>query len=323
MPPESNEDLLMTVPSAVQKMPLQEDKGPPTLTDATYLCVSFDDSRRELQSLIPSQTSVAPSALRAGRFGGNRNNPQFAYSPLNTTDIKCLSGIERDTISNKYTMKLYDEYMTKGALKHVKKIRSKEQKKHEQILPSDKNKCSTSSKSMKGGQDERSVGGTSYESKHSKSSRLSKSVISKGESAPSTGGSSSLISENEFVNGPIMCQYSTLSFMLHTWKHRHWARIGISSIAIFKTESDYLEWRSSTNPKLIKKRIDLDTVAALKQESSCKGVRILKFRLDRIQSSTKRRNKENVYVTFCLANLVILLVSCICDFFQNSDIRSN
>jgi hypothetical protein len=239
--------------------------------------VSFDEQSMSVAEY--SQISAAPSALRKGKFGGNVGTVRsVALSPC--MEKYRASNIGRDTISDKYTMKLYDQYMTKGFMEYTRKLRRRERKKE------------------KSGKDDDIKSITSIADDKSMFSFFSKNTAGgKASVAPDWSEDHSLPSDGGFPpSGSVLCQYTTMGFMLHQWKDRHWAKVGASTIAIFKSESDFMLWMASKDPKLVKKKVDLDRIAALKRSStsSQNGYRVLKYRLDQVKTAKTRRRKKTM-----------------------------
>jgi hypothetical protein len=108
--------------------------------------------------------------------------------------------------------------------------------------------------------------------------------------------STSTVAKDEVdTHGPILSQYSSTAFALHQWKKRYWAKVGPSSIYLFRDKIEFNVWNQSKDSKFVRKEIHFDTVELLRQQSQAlrkqKGTRIFKYKMEDV--TVKHRNKSS------------------------------
>jgi hypothetical protein len=226
-------------------------------SEGTATTVSSDGSLS-----VGSCSSTPSSALRKGRFS-------FDSTDSSTSDRN--STHPSSSMSDKCTMKLYDECITK-------KVKSHNHKLHQEWKAKMK-------------EDEQERGSTVKIIKKTTGSRR-RSTVAKDEVD---------------THGPILSQYSNVAFALHQWKKRYWAKVGPSSIYLFRDKIEFNVWNQSKDSKFVRKEIHFDTVELLRQKSALrkeKGTRIFKYKMgDVTVNHTKKSSKTPLDV--CLFKLQI------------------
>jgi hypothetical protein len=216
--------------------------------------------------------STPSSALRKGRFF--RDSTDSSTSDRTSTNPS-------SSMSDKCTMKLYDECITK-------KVKSHNHKLHQEWKAKMK-------------QDEQERGSTF---KIMKEVDLSKSSEVKKISKNTTGSrrrSTAAAKDEVDSHGPILSKYSSTIFMLRQWKNRYWAKVGPSSIYLFRDKIEFNVWSQSKDATkdatFVRREIHFDTVELLRQQSALrkeKGTRIFKYMMEDVTATPTKKGSKTL-----------------------------